>query len=240
MHLVLGVAYGLGLHDLALELVGLEGFVYGTLDRVVFEHPIGGIQAALYFVFGYAGLKGLYQRGAELYLVEGFREGLAVDGAVHGVILGVYPGKHIAGGLGIVFPLEVDIAGYGVYGSVKAVGIAAGGGMRTACCNLKVPVQNRHICGSGYLAYAAAGLVLMVGAARYYGRGRLPAITEGAVSQYGIGGEFFAGLEHCAVYHAAGLLKIMAAVGVAALALVGGGGRASEEQALLELFYGNI
>ena len=112
--------------------------------------------------------------------------------------------------------------------------------MRTARCNLKVPVQNRHICGTGYLAYAAAGLVLMVGTACYYGWGRLPAITEGAVSQYGVGGEFFAGLEHCAVYHAAGLLKIMAAVGVAALALVGGGGRASEEQALLELFYGNI
>ena len=112
--------------------------------------------------------------------------------------------------------------------------------MRTACSNLKVPVQNRHICGSGYLAYAAAGLVLMVGAARYYCRGRLPAILYGTVPKYGVGGEFFAGLEHCAVYHAAGLLKIMAAVGVAALALVGGGGRAPEEQALLELFYGNI
>ena len=77
MHFVLGVAYGLGLYNLALELVGLEGFVYGTLDRLVLEHPIGGIQTALYFVFGLAGLQRFDQRGAELYLVEGFREGLA-------------------------------------------------------------------------------------------------------------------------------------------------------------------
>ena len=62
MHLVLGVAYGLGLYNLALELVGLEGFIYGTLDSTLLEALIFGIQWVPVLGVVYAGLSGLEQR----------------------------------------------------------------------------------------------------------------------------------------------------------------------------------
>ena len=240
MHLVGGIADGFGFYFLAVELVGLEGLIDVAGNGLVLYHPVGGVEGALYFVLGYAGNQLFHKLGAELYFIKGLREGFAVNVAVHLIVYRVDPGEYVNRRLGVVLPLKVYLAGNGVYGSVKTVGVSAGGGMGTAVNHFIVAVQHRHVCGGGYLAYAAAGLILVVCTAGNNGGSCLPSVGKGAVAQYAVGGEFLAGQEGLAVYHAAGLFKVEAAAFVAALAAVAGGSGTAKHEIFLEGFNGNV
>ena len=188
---------------------------------------------------GVGRLDGLHQLGGQLNGVEGIREGLAVDLAIHGIVLGIHPGEHIDGAFGIVLPGEID--GAGIDGGVQAAfDIAAHRGMVPPVGDLQVALEHRVIYGGGDLANAAARLIFRTGTAADHRRGRLPAGAFIPIPQDGVGGIFLPRLQNNAIGKAGGLFQVEYPVGIAAGAFIGGGGAAPKHQGLLEGLHGDI